>query len=247
MSSYLTDNNLLDPLQSGFYPQHSTETAPTKTHQQPTSCFILILLDLSAAFKTVDHPLLLNKLHFLGLRDSALSWFSNYLSQHAFSVTYNTISFAPLPLSVGVPQGSILGPLLFSLFTSSLGQLIISHGFQYHLYADDTQVYLSTPQLTPSISSRITNLPSNISVWMSHHFLNLSKTGLVIYPPPQFPACDFTIEINSTAIDPSTHAKVLGVILDSNFSYELYIQSLTKSYHLNLCNISRNHPLTSDS
>ena len=128
LTSYLEDNHLYEPLQSAYKKFHSTETALIKVHNDIATAIdsghsvILVLLDLSAAFDTVDHTILIRRLSTrFGIRGGALDWFVSYLSDRKQYVKVNNTSSNSLCVTQGVPQGSVLGAILYSLYTSPLG------------------------------------------------------------------------------------------------------------------------------
>ncbi len=149
VSLFLSQNNKLDAKQSGFRSGHSTETAllsvteALRIAKADSKSSVLILLDLSVAFDTVNHQILLSTLSSLDITGIPLRWFKSYLTGQSFKVAWGGEVSKAHQLVTGVPQGSFLRPLLFSTYTTSLGPIIQAHGFSYHLYADDTQLYLS--------------------------------------------------------------------------------------------------------
>ena len=151
LNDHLISNKLFSPLQSADRPHHSTETALLKIVNDLLTalhngkiCF-LTLLDLSAAFDTIDHNILLHRLeHTFGISDSALSWFRSYLSDRTQILTVNGLSTDEAPLSLGVPQGTVLGLVLFVLYTQPLFELTKKHSIQHHAFADDNQLYKET-------------------------------------------------------------------------------------------------------
>ena len=227
-------------LYCAYKQNHSTETALLKVQNDLLTAIdtyggaVLILLDLSAAFDTIDHTILLQRLHELGIRDAALDWFKSYLSQRRQSVVINGTRSSHRNLSFGVPQGSVLGPILFTLYTTPLGTIARKYQLNFHLCADDTQLYMSfkpnNAESLPLVISNIQDCVVNIKSWMTANMLqpNMDKREV------------FDISTASSVIN-------LGGIFDNALSSEAFVNSICKSAWFNLFNISRSRrSLTTD-
>ena len=149
MFAHLQDNGIMEKFQSAYKPKHSTETALLRVYNDVMLCIdqgkgcILVLLDLSAAFDTVDHTVLFNLLeHSLGISGSALSLLKSYMHGRSQCVQIDGITSEFADLTCGVPQGSVLGPSNFCMYMCPLGSILRHHGINYHIYADDAQLYI---------------------------------------------------------------------------------------------------------
>ncbi|KAI2660988.1 RNA-directed DNA polymerase from mobile element jockey [Labeo rohita] len=251
LCSFLQKNNIYEEFQSGFRPHHSTETALVKITNDlllasDQGCIsLLVLLDLSAAFDTIDHDILIDRLqNYAGIQGQALKWFRSYLSDRYHFVYLNGESSQLSPVKYGVPQGSVLGPLLFSIYMLPLGNIIRKHGISFHCYADDTQLYISTRPDETSELSKLTECVKNVKDWMTNNFLllNSDKTEILLIGPKNNTQNLLTYNLQldgCTVTVTSTTVKSLGVILDSNLSFENHISHVTKTAFFHLRNIAK--------
>ena len=147
---YFRCNGLEELYQSAYKQFHSCETALIRVQNDilreidGNSAVLLLLLDLSAAFDTVDHAILLQRMSSkFGIKGDALNWFRSCLSERSQVVYINGTTSDSYDVGCGVPQGSVLGPFLYLIYTSPIGDILRSHKMNFHLYADDTQIYVS--------------------------------------------------------------------------------------------------------
>ena len=185
LQHYLNCNNLFPVFQSAYRQNHSTETALLKVmndillNMNNQCVTLLILLDLRAAFDTVNHDTMLRRLEYtFGIQGKALSWFASYLSGRTQRIMINESKSKPFSLECGVPQGSCLGPLLFTLYTSELFEIIKYYLPMIYCYADDSQVYISfTPNDRAEQLSAVRNMEDcirDIRFWMLNNDLKFN-------------------------------------------------------------------------
>ncbi len=147
---------------------------------------LLVLLDISAAFDTIKHDIFIDRLqNYTGIQGQALKWFRSYLSDRYHFVYLNGEVSQLSPIKYGVPQGSVLGPLLFSIYMLPLGNNIRKYGISFHCYADDTQLYISTKPDETFKLSKLTECVENFKDWTTNHFilLNSDKTEILLIGP----------------------------------------------------------------
>ena len=251
LMQHVEDNHLLEVLQSAYRPGHSTESALLRVQNDilmamdQQQVVVLILLDLSAAFDTIDHEVLLNRLRLrCGIDGVVLDWIASYLQGRYQEVSVDGVHSDKVQIKYGVPQGSVLGPILFSIYMTPLGDILRAHNSKFHQYADDQQLYTAFKPTEANLISTVANVNrclADVTSWMIQNFLqfNGDKTEILICGTRQQLAkiTVDTIQLGDSTISVTQSARNLGVIFDSNMNMNAHITKLCQIGHMHLRNI----------
>ena len=232
--NFLEDNNILYNKQFGFRKNNSTMDALIKITEKikesvdkgKYGCGIFI--DLRKAFDTVNHDILLLKMEHHGVRGTSLQWFKSYLYERKQYVYINGECSELKLISCGVPQGSVLGPLLFLIYINDLPN--ISNKLDLYLFADDTNIYYEDESLG-NLEKKVNKELKNLYLWLSVYrlALNIEKTNFVIFHPfNKHLKYNETIKIHKKAITEKQSIKYLGILIDSTLSWKDHITNLSK-------------------
>ena len=252
LMNHITINGLHETFQSAYKALHSTETALLKVTSDIFESLdrqevcILTLLDLSAAFDTIDHSILLKRLRVtFGISGTVITWFESYLSERTQRVSVGNSYSKDRPLLCGVPQGSVLGPILFTLYTQPLSNIFKKFGVLYHLYADDTQIYLSgSVDKVHDMMNTLSDCIAEVKLWMSTNKLKLNddKTDVILFTNEY--SCNDTsslpsiLKLDDTSIKISDKVKNLGVIFDRDMRMSSFISNVCRNVYLQIRTIS---------
>ena len=235
IKAFLEEFDLMPPMQSAYRAGHSTETATLKVlsdlldavDSQETT--LLGLLDMSAAFDTVDFEILLQRLEIsYRLNGTVLKWLTSFVTDRTQAVVFDGDTSSPVKLVCGVPQGSVLGPLLFVLYAAGVMTIALNHGVLIHAYADDLQTYISCKAVDQNAAiCRIQSCITDIDDWLSSNRLkfNADKTEFIWLGTRQQlrKITQQSLDINGVSLLPVSKVRDLGVILDDELTMKAHV------------------------
>ena len=253
-TEHISKNKLDDKKQSAYKKFHSTETLLMKIHDDVMQSMgkgevsILVLLDLSAAFDTIDHTILIQRLKDrYNIHGRALEWFKSYLSQRSQAITVNDTISDKTYMKYGVPQGSKLGPILFNSYIAPVSEVARRHKVKDEKYADDEQLLLSfKPNLINEqldAINRMENCINDIRDFLHQNMLcnNGEKTEfLIVGTSHQLKKLKInSIKVDNTEIRAVDDVRNLGVIFDKEMTMEKHVNKMCRSAYFNLRNVSK--------
>ena len=228
LTDFLETQKLLMEKQFGFRKDHSTYMAlmllvDNLIKSLENGEYVLgVFLDFSKAFDTVDHAILLSKLYHYGIRGPALTWFQSYLSGRQQFVTYNGVQSSMKVVKCGVPQGSILGPILFLVYINDLAN--ICRNTLPFLFADDTNLFISGSNL-PQIEEMLNQELQEISLWLKVNklSLNIKKTHYMLFTNKRSTKPCISVDIDGHSIDAVEYTRFLGIYIDNKLNWKKHI------------------------
>ena len=241
---FLTKSNILDKFQTGFRKHHSTQTALIKLTddirigKDKKLATLLVQFDFSKAFDNVSPSRLLKKLQDIGFSKTALQWFWSYLCGRSMCVHSKSSTSAPREINIGVPQGSVLGPLLFCIYMNDL-QLYLNDNHTIRiLYADDLQIYIQVPadQIQHGLQL-LSDSANKVSEWAETNLLslNIKKTSAIVFGTSHMIGLFKKLNVSSVVINKNgdsvpfvDEVLILGVILDSTLSWKQQVHHVSK-------------------
>ena len=243
--NYVNKNDILFNKQFGFRSRHSTlqailsitEKIQTAIDQNTFSCGVF--LDLSKAFDTVNHKILLDKLDHYGIQGLSKAWFESYLTNRKQFVSLGNVKSDALKISCGVPQGSVLGPLLFLLYINDFHRS--SSIFEFHLFADDSNLFYSHKNLR-SLETSVNEQLALVHCWLCTNklSLNVEKSSFIIFHSAQKKLnYDPPIKINNMTLKHDEQIKYLGIMMDTHLTWKPHIAYISQKIKRNIGLISK--------
>ena len=254
LACHMAQHSLYEPMQSAYRKFHGTETALVKVQNDLLMALdrrqgaFLVLLDLSSAFDTIDHQLLLERLrNNIGVEGTVLKWMESYLSDRYQSVSIGGVCSSHHQLEYGVPQGSVLGPKLFTVYAAPIAKICNDLSLPAHMYADDSQLYLwfdLPPNGNEDMARQLITLcVDNILKWcMSNKLkMNEEKTELLVVSAPQqkHKISSTNLVIGSTVVTAVDSVRDLGARLDQHLHMDAHVSAVCQAAYYQVRNISR--------
>ncbi len=239
MTTHMTVNNLHDIMQSSYKENHSTETAMLRMHNDILTALdqkksvLIICMDLSAAFDTVDHDILLNCIKKrIGITHTCLKWFRSYLNNGKHTVVMNGVQSSSRVVECGVPQWSVLGRKLYNIYTLPISDIVKKHKVQHILYADDDHLYMCFKPTYANVTRKMETLAVDLKDWLIANNLMSNNDKLVAlfingqcHKPIIFPL----LTVGDVQLPLSDSTRALEVEVDNTMSMVKQINSVAKS------------------
>ena len=244
--SHLINNDIVDNFQSAYKMGHSCETTLLRVYNDIVTTIgrgngaVLVLFDLSAAFDTIDHDNLFCILEkYVGIFGNAQKLIKSYFSNRTQRVQIDNVLSDFANIICGVPQGSVLGPLKFCLYLLPMSGILRYHNICYHVYGDNTQLYVSFKCKQPLEAIwKLNSCLADIRGWMITNKLKIndSKTEFIVFRSPQLKCdlSDFSVNVGESMITQSSKVRDLGVIFDQFLNFDDHITAICKSTHFHI-------------